>query len=200
MGMRTLDLGLVLTISLLGCAGDDAGREAPDAGTDDAGEDIDASVDAPAPDAEVIPPCTAAADTCSGDSICIAGACEAAFGRIYDVRSIDVTVPNFDPDGAAWDTVGGAPDLYVAIGVNGTLVTVTATLDNHYAASFAGPYPVQLLGGGSLSFDVYDEDVASSELAFICEARPLTAALLRKRTAACTLASGAALSFVIEPR
>ncbi|HEY5928076.1 MAG TPA: hypothetical protein VIV11_40595, partial [Kofleriaceae bacterium] len=105
---------LVLVIAV-GCSG--SGSDAP--------TDVDAAVDRA--DAEAIavdapsvmdaPPCSASADTCSGETICIAGTCEAAFGRLYDIRALAVTLPTTDAAGYAWDFAGGAPDIFVQISI-----------------------------------------------------------------------------------
>src|SRR5439155_23694653 len=112
--MPTRALAVRFIVSALGCTGASSGgepHEPPDAPLDS--RDDDAAI----PDAAVA--CSETADTCAGDSICIAGRCEAAFGRLYDIRAISVSVPTLDPNGYYWDLGGGAPDLYVWIYVNG---------------------------------------------------------------------------------
>ena len=156
---------------------------------------VDAAVDSPVRMIDAPAPCSATADTCTGESICIAGACEAAFGRLYDIR----TVPTTDPNGYEWDVGGGAPDLFVAIGVNGVLVATTSTVNDQFSATFAGSYTVQPIGAGSLVLVAYDEDIAFNDFAYRCAADPLTAQQLRTRHLACA-SGGSMLSFTIEPR
>ena len=168
------------------------------------GDPVEPQVDAAPPvevDANVIdaPQCTATADTCPGDSICIANRCEAAFGRIYDVRAITVTLPTLDPNGLYWDIGGGAPDITVRVSINGVVRAATGTVNDQFSATFAGPYAVQPVGGGSLRLDVYDEDVTDYEFAYGCLVDPLTAEMLRTRRIACAT-GGNSLQLMIEPR
>ena len=186
-------LAFILLVSLVGCSTDseapavDAGTRRPDADR----------TDAPAADAPG--PCAAQADTCTGETICIAGSCEPAFGRFYDIGALSVSLPATDPNGYYWDFAGGAPDIFVRIHVNGALRATTTGVTDQFTAMFAGPYPVQPIGGGWLELVAYDEDVTTSELAFTCTANPLTAAQLRSRKLACA-AGGSTMSFTIEPR
>lgn len=159
---------------------------------DDTGDDVGDDDDVPTE-------CSESNDTCSGDSICIAGSCESAFGRIYDVTNIDVSLPTTDSAGEAWDVGGGAPDIFVEISVNGTIEATTTTVQDQFSAFFAGAYQVQPVGGGELVLQAYDEDLTANDPAIACVADPLTAALLRSRLLACS-ASGASMEFRIEPR
>jgi hypothetical protein len=169
------------------------------------GDDAEPSVDAAPPVTEVdafmidAPQCTATADSCPGESICIANRCEAAFGRIYDIRSIHVMVPTLDPGGLYWDIGGGAPDLTVRISINGVERAATGTVNDQFSASFPGPHAVQPIGGGSLYVAAYDEDVTNYDFAYGCLADPLTAEMLRTRRVACA-SGGNSLQLAIEPR
>jgi hypothetical protein len=192
--MTKLDLRkLAILASLVGCGGHDVEPQ-PDAAPD--AIDVDAvtiGVDAPTEQ------CSDTADECPGESICIAGRCEAAFGRIYDIRSIVVTLPTLDPNGEYWDFGGGAPDINVSILTNGVLRVMTGTVSDTFSAVFPGPYPVLPVGGGSLRLDVYDEDVTTFDFAYGCLASPLTAEMLRKRRLSC-VSGGNSLNLTIEPR
>jgi len=187
--MTKLDLPKLLILVGVGC-GDHGVEQHPDAPPPVM--DVDAStIDAPQ--------CSAAEDTCPGDSICIASRCEAAFGRIYDIRSLTVTVPTLDPNGLYWDIGGGAPDLVVTIAINGTVRAQTGTVNDQFSATFPGPYAVQPVGGGSLLLVAYDEDVTTFDLAYACRADPLTAEMLRRRRLGCA-SGGNTLQLAIEPR
>jgi hypothetical protein len=172
--MRGFLLGFALLLVSCGSSDDDGG------GGEEGGE------------------CFETADDCTGDTICIAGVCEAAFGRLYDVTDIQVTVPTRDPAGLDWDFGGGAPDLFAQVVVGGEVFATTAVVSDAFAAVFAGPYSVQVIGGGSLAIVVYDEDVAVSDRATACQADPLTAGLLRRRALQCSGTSP--LMFGIAPR
>jgi hypothetical protein len=182
---------LLPIVILLGCTHGESPSEHPDA--------AERAPDAALQVIDAAPPCSAAADTCTGDSICIASACEAAFGRLYDVQALSVTLPTTDPDGNSWDFGGGAPDPFITISVDNVIVATTPTVDDQFSATFAGPFPIQPIGGASLLLVAYDEDLTTDELAYSCEANPLTAAQLRTRHLACA-SGGSMMSFTIEPR
>ena len=194
--MRT-KLELTFIIITAGCGADDPvdavdaavkRPERPDAAaTPDAAIAIDATV------------CTATNDTCTGETICIAGACEAAFGRYYDIRDLAVTVPTLDPNGLYWDFAGGAPDLFVTIATSGVVRAATPTIDDRFSSTFSGPFAVLPVGGGSLLLAAYDADFDAHDFAYACAADPLTAAQLRTRRLQCA-DGGNAMSFTIEPR
>lgn len=143
--------------------------------------------------------CTPSADICTGENICVSGACVPAFGRFYEVRDVSVSVPTTDDTGAAWDALGGAPDPFIVVSVDGSEIATSATRDDTFSASFAGPYAASLLAGSSLTIEVYDEDVSFNDLMFTCSASPITANLLRGRSLACN-GSGYSVSFQIDPR
>lgn len=143
--------------------------------------------------------CSEIADRCTGESICIAGRCEAAFGRIYKISNVQITVPTTDPQGAAWDVGGGAPDLLLEISVNGTRVAGAPAVQDRFSASFTGPFDVTLVGGSSLVVSTLDEDITVNDPAFECRASPITADLLRSRSLSCAL-GGNTLSFEMAPR
>lgn len=142
--------------------------------------------------------CSASADICSGDTICISGQCEAAFGRLYSVTNVTVQLPTTDGSGAAWDVGGGAPDIFVEFFVNNASVGRSSTTQDMFSAAFAGPFSVQPIGGGALEVRAFDEDLTVNDLAFTCAATPLTAALLRGRDLQCAAAGGAVM-FRIDP-
>ncbi len=143
--------------------------------------------------------CSESGDSCSGETICVAGSCVAAFGRVYLVSDVSVHVPTTDSSGAAWDIGGGAPDLKIKISVNGSVVSTSVAVADQFNASFAGPFSVTLVAGGSLRIDAVDEDVTVDDPAVACQANPVTAAQLRTRTMSCS-ASGSTLSWQIDPR
>ncbi|GAB4202200.1 MAG: hypothetical protein OHK0013_15180 [Sandaracinaceae bacterium] len=143
--------------------------------------------------------CTPSADTCTGESICVAGACEAAFGRIYTIMDVSVSVPTTDETGAAWDAFGGAPDPFIVVLVNGSTVATSATRNDTFSGTFSGPYNATLIAGSSLAIQVWDEDVSANDLMFTCQASPIGADLLRQRSLACS-SGGFTVSFQIDPR
>lgn len=143
--------------------------------------------------------CSETADTCTGETICVGAACEAAFGRVYAITNVALAVPTTDPTGAEWDLGGGAPDLFLVIDVDGTVAATTATVQDEFSAAFAGPYNAQLIAGSTLELTAYDEDVSDDDLAYVCSAAPITAELLRGRDLGCA-SGGSSLTFHIAPR
>lgn len=112
---------------------------------------------------------------------------------------VSVDVPTTDETGAAWDALGGAPDPFISISVNGTTTATSATRDDTFSATFSGPYDVTLIAGSTLTIEVWDEDVTVNDLMFTCQASPIRADLLRGRGLSCS--SGAyTISFQIDPR
>ncbi len=143
--------------------------------------------------------CSEIADRCAGESICLGGRCEAAFGRIYSITDVQITVPTTDPQGESWDAGGGAPDLLLQILVNGSVVASAPAVQDRFSAAFAGPFDVTLIGGSTLLLSTLDEDITVNDPAFACRADPITADMLRGRTASCTEGEND-LSFRIHPR
>lgn len=141
--------------------------------------------------------CSESADSCPDETICIAGACEAAFPRVYSVTNVSVSVPTKNPNNNEdWDVGGGAPDLFLGDHTGNKLSMVVS---DSFTATFAGPFDFQLIAGSSLELDVWDEDLTSNDPGFGCIANPITAAQLRGRTFSCTV-SGASLSSSINPK
>jgi hypothetical protein len=143
--------------------------------------------------------CDAFADRCAGENICIAGRCEAAFGRIYSITNVQVTVPTTDPQGAPWDVGGGAPDLLLEISVDGAKVADAPAVPDQFSATFTGPFSVTLIGGSALVVSILDEDLTVNDPAFACGADPITADQLRARALGCMQGANN-LSLGIAPR
>ncbi len=143
--------------------------------------------------------CSEFSDSCTGETICLAGSCVAAFPRAYSISELQISVPTTMPDGSPWDLGGGAPDLFLAAYVNNQAAAVTPTAFDRFSASFAGPYTLTLGAGSSLLIQAFDEDLTINDPAYGCVASPLTAALLRERILGCSSA-GNTLSFRISPR
>jgi hypothetical protein len=141
--------------------------------------------------------CSSSPDTCTGETICISGACEAAFPRVYRIANVVASMPTKNPNnGQDWDVGGGAPDLYLGDPSGNPITTAIA---DQFNATFPGPFEISLIAGGTLRVDVWDEDISSHDFAFGCQANPITSALLRSRTLSCAM-SGASLSLAINPK
>ncbi|MGH7179495.1 MAG: hypothetical protein ACREJC_19115 [Tepidisphaeraceae bacterium] len=136
--------------------------------------------------------CTAANDTCTGSTICVSGACVAAFPRTYVITNVVVAaIPGaYDPDNSG-------PDLFISDD-NGAMKW-TAVQPDTLTATFPGPIERMLTEG--LQFRVYawDDDPPNSRMvAFACQ-WPLFASTLRPRTLSCAY-NGGSMSFSINPK
>lgn len=191
------------------CPSADAGL--PDGGTSDGGPRIDA-----AGGCDVTIGAAVAQDTCGGATLCVCtpeadpcadvgcslcaspGACETALPRRYRVAPFSASVPTTKPDGSSWDVGGGAPDLFVWVEVDGSVVLpMTAVADDTFAAMFTGSFAdVTLVSGSEIVMEVRDQDVTGSDGAFICTFE-VTPALLRGRILSCTGDLGDLLGSVV---
>jgi len=129
--------------------------------------------------------CSVANDTCDGETVCVNSSCVAAFPRVYNIGNIRVMLPTTDPTGAAWDIGGGAPDILVEVRVNGTLAGTTSTVQDQFSATFAAGFDATLVGGSTVTLDVYDEDATVNDKALTCTGT-VTSAFARSRELACT--------------
>ena len=143
--------------------------------------------------------CDATHDVCTGDSVCVASQCQRAFTRGYTISSLSIQVPTTKPDGTSWDIGGGAPDLYIVVSTDGTKIGMTSIVQNQFSATYTETFPVTLAATTTLDVHAFDSDVTSDDDAYLCEAKPITAAELRARALSCSSA-GYSLMFVIEPR
>ena len=123
--------------------------------------------------------------------MCIDGVCASPFGHTYRISGIDVWLPSLSPDGDAWDAFGGAPDPYATVTLNGVLVLTTSYVSDVFDP---GPFPetvdVIISSATSLTINVYDDDVAADDAAFLCTWNPVTAATLTSGTVTCSGALG----------
>ena len=94
---------------------------------------------------------------------------------------------------------GGAPDLFVELKLNGSLVYETLVNADSFSATFAGPFSLQVIAGSSLELIAQDEDLSANDHVYTCQAAPLTTEQLRRRELQCA-SMGYSLRFRIEPR
>jgi hypothetical protein len=136
----------------------------------------------PGPCDETVP------EDCVGETVCVAGACVAAYPRGYTIGPIRVKVAQTGQNGGSWDPGAGvmaAPDLYAAVSIDGTLLATTATIPDTYEAEFTDPILLAVTAGSHISVVVSDEDGATDTQAFLCANFPIDAGALRRRTIAC---------------
>jgi hypothetical protein len=111
--------------------------------------------------------------------------CEPAFNRIYTFSQISVTVAAKNPGGSAWDPLGGAPDPFVEVTLNGTSILKTANVSDTFAASYTETTDQQILAGSTLELKMSDADVTGDDLILDCTIDPLTADQLRRAVIEC---------------
>jgi len=154
----------------------------------------------PPVDAPVVQACTASADTCTGDYLCVANACAPAFPRAYRVTDFVIHVPagfTNDPD--------GKPDLapHVAVGDPSPIQDVTPipVSKNTLDLTLPGPFDLALMSSAtSLLVGVDDVDPAGTPMVLLdCLDMPVTVEMLRAGTQSC--ANGpVTISFKLAPR
>lgn len=116
------------------------------------------------------------AASCAGDTVCVAGACVAAFGRAYTIVAYDATIPQFKPDGSTWDAAGGAPDPYAVLVLNGTTLGMTSAIQDNFTPVWnQATAPTPVAAGSTFRIDVFDEDLADDDGVLSCELAPITA-------------------------
>jgi hypothetical protein len=172
-------------VVLLGCGGSGGGGGGGGSGSSQ-------------PDAPVGMACTVGADTCTGDTLCVAGACVAAFPLAYRITAFEIHVPA----GFTHDT-DGMPDLapHVQTG-NPELADVTPipVSANTFDLNLPGPFDLTLMSNTTnLLVGVDDADPTSPMEILDCIDAPATAQMLRNGGDHC--ANGpATISFKIAPR
>jgi hypothetical protein len=118
-------------------------------------------------------------NSCSGETICIAGTCENAFGRNYRITVVRGVITERNKDGNAWDIGGGLPDPVVTLTINGAMHT-TPVINDTLEPSWNFVTPPTLIPGGTVfQIDVADSDIAADDMIIGCLNNPLTANLLR---------------------
>jgi len=171
--------------ALVGCSGDDGGGMTPE-------------IDAP----PMTSGCDPNADACTGDTICIANACVAAFPRTYSIANIIVHVPI----GMMWDADSSGPDLLVSVGMGNpspfTTVGMSGPALDTYDLIVPGPYDVTLPSANAAYFVGVDDDDPGSSIQQIvlgCVALPIKTSVLRTRIDGCAN-GGTTISFGITPK
>jgi hypothetical protein len=144
-------------------------------------------------------PCTPFAGDCSGETVCIGTTCEAAFGRIWSITVVNAKVPTTNPEGGSWDALGGAPDPYVDVELNGAIIFTTGAVSESFEPFWDQSVEINVLAGSTLTFWVYDEDVAADDFVFGCTFDPLTAETLDFGVGDCNFAPDQQLLVLFDP-
>lgn len=100
---------------------------------------------------------------CDATSICYSGHCTAAAGRKYTITFASGTVPIQNPQGSAWDALGGAPDPYVELKNGGVTVCKTSAKQDTFSAQWNQSCDIDVLASDQFELGVWDEDTASDD-------------------------------------
>lgn len=105
--------------------------------------------------------CTA--DSCATPTdICLNNACSSGLGRGYRVTFVSATAPSTD-NGAAWDALGGAPDLKACLTVDTGTPVCTSEVSDVFTASWNESTQVTVVASTQVRIDFYDVDVSSDD-------------------------------------
>lgn len=150
-------------------------------------------------------PCTSSPDNCTGENVCVNGACVSAFGRNYRICVGSGVFGERDAMGDPWDSVGGLPDPFVKVTINGMEVRSTTAKQDTTMPVWNECVSAIIAAGTSFAITAFDEDVASNDEMFGCTNNPLTAATIRLRTLMCSsgaasaAGTGSSFTFTLEP-
>ncbi|MCA9678699.1 MAG: hypothetical protein KC464_26965 [Myxococcales bacterium] len=130
-------------------------------------------------------------DTCSGENVCINGACVNAFGRNYHIVIFNGQMTQNNAAGETWDAAGGLPDPLVSVTLNGTLIGSTSTQQDTLTPQWNEYLTAVIPGGSTFRVDVLDEDLTVDDPMFACATLPtLSAANIRAYVNTCSSAAG----------
>jgi len=114
---------------------------------------------------------------CPTDDVCIAGACNLAWGRVFRFTMYSAELPGTNPaDGLAWDLAGGAPDPYVE-GYYGDdqLLGTSPVVDDSFKPIWNVFFDIVLNKyDGKIKFLLWDEDTFEHDFATGFSALPTT--------------------------
>lgn len=102
--------------------------------------------------------CRRASD-CDDDEICLlSGACDTPWGRTFAVGIDAAFLPFTKPSGAGWDPLGGDPDPYWTLFVDGVEVGRSPERSNTRDATWDERFRVTIRENTTVRFVVSDED------------------------------------------
>lgn len=102
---------------------------------------------------------------CRPDQVCLGGECNLAFGRHYRLTLVGAEISSTQPGtGEPWDALGGAPDPFIAVSVDGEPIAVTDTLDDTFTPTWLQSVDVLFATSSTtVVLDLFDEDLASHD-------------------------------------
>lgn len=122
---------------------------------------------------------------CTGETICVEEACEAAFDRTYEFHLLLAKLELTDSKGMSWDLSGGAPDPYMVLEINGVEVMRTEPVEDSFVPEFPETTLQVIPAGATITATLYDSDIGPDDKVFVCEATPITAENLREGVLSC---------------
>jgi hypothetical protein len=148
--------------------------------------------------------CTSSPDNCTADTVCVAGSCVPAYGRVYKLFIASGSVPAKTSSNGSWDLAGGMPDPYVSTFLNTNFVFYTSYKNNTLVPSWNESATVTIASGAKLQLDVYDDDYDKDGYMFSCFNLSLTPDMLRKHggayMASCGPSATSTLRFYFQPQ
>jgi hypothetical protein len=102
---------------------------------------------------------------CGVGEICVARACDGMFARPYRLTVVEGTLTERMEDGDSWDSLGGAPDPFVAVIINDETVGRTENCQDNRSCSYQTTFEVDLYQTDTLVVAMFDEDLAEHDYA-----------------------------------
>ena len=109
--------------------------------------------------------CGGGCGTCPDGVICIDGECPTVYGISHYVQfyNASVTETNSNDDYNTWDALGGMPDPYVVLSVNGEAVCTSFTDDDTVSPIWKDGCDYVFWPFDEVEFTVWDEDSSSDD-------------------------------------
>jgi hypothetical protein len=117
---------------------------------------------------------------CERIEICSENDCESGFNREWVITVIDGTIPERNrSSGETWDAIGGAPDPYVVVTVDGE-DCITRTKADTFTPSWNEECLFTLYNDSAMTISVMDEDIAEHDTIGQTSAEVITITTLRE--------------------
>lgn len=103
---------------------------------------------------------------CDGNSLCLYGRCELAWGRAYEITIYDGQIMERNPtDGSCWDDPCGAPDSRVTLWIDGT-PHLSGEASDSYNPVWDSSFTATLLSSSTYRALMVDVDVMFDDTMF----------------------------------
>ena len=139
-------------------------------------------------------------DDCGGQNICMVGSCVFAFGRDYSVTVATAQgIPERKPNGSPWDALGGLPDPFVLMEIDGQ------RYQTHSVSNSLNPFwgytlsPIRINYSSQFQWELLDFDNGTSHDSMIGSAPFGITVDMIKDTGWESTFNGITVAFVITP-